>query len=103
MLLALAGAVAIHVVWNLWASRLTFELVTAWTPEPDFAWSEPFAHHVIFVASSVVTAVLLLPAAIALAVAWRRAKSPVAEPVVEPDPVVEPEPQPEPESTVSPL
>ncbi len=86
VLLALAGAVAIHVVWNLWASRLTFELVTAWTPEPDFTWSEPFAHHVIFVGSSVVTAVLLLPAAIALAVAWRRTKSQVAEPVVKPEP-----------------
>ena len=73
--LALAGAIALHAFWNLWASRLTFELVNAWTPEPDFARSEPYAHHVIWTASSLVTAVLLLPAMAVLAVAWRRSRS----------------------------
>jgi RsiW-degrading membrane proteinase PrsW (M82 family) len=72
VLLALAGAVAIHALWNLWASRLTFELVNAWTPEPDFGSSEPYAHHVIWAASSLVTAVLLLVPGFVLANVWRR-------------------------------
>ena len=73
--IALAGAIAIHALWNLWSSRLTFELVSAWTPEPDFASFEPYAHHVVWAASSLVTAALLLPASLVLAAAWRRAGS----------------------------
>jgi RsiW-degrading membrane proteinase PrsW (M82 family) len=76
LVLALAAAIAIHALWNLWASRLTFELLTAWTPEPNFGGSELYAHHVVWVASSVVAAILLAPAAIALVVAWRRSPPP---------------------------
>ena len=72
VLLAVAGAVAVHALWNLLASRLTFELLTALTPEPDFRGPELYAHHVIWVASSIVTAILLAPAAISLVAAWRR-------------------------------
>lgn len=72
--LALAAAVAVHVTWNLWASRLTIDLVTALTPDPSFGTDEPFAHHVVLFASSVVTAVLLAPAYLALAIAWRRSE-----------------------------
>ncbi len=97
VLLALTGAVVVHIVWNLWSSRLTFELVNAWTPEPDFGSVEPYAHHVIWVASSVVTAVLLLAPALILAIAWRRARR-VAGPVPEPD-----LPDPGTETTLSPL
>jgi RsiW-degrading membrane proteinase PrsW (M82 family) len=79
--LALAAAVAVHVTWNLWSSRLTFDLVSALTPEPSFGTDEPFAHHVLFFASSVVTAVLLAPAYVVLAVAWRRSEpTPAAVP-----------------------
>jgi RsiW-degrading membrane proteinase PrsW (M82 family) len=96
VLLALAAAVAIHVLWNVWASRLTFELVTAWTPEPDFGSSEPFAHHVVWIASSVVTAALLLGPALILAIAWGSARptpgplEPGTEIVSEPEPAVSP-------------
>jgi RsiW-degrading membrane proteinase PrsW (M82 family) len=76
LLLALAGAVAIHALWNLWASRLTLELLTALVPEPDFSGSELYPHHVILVASSVVTAILLLVPGVVLAMAWRRAQPP---------------------------
>jgi RsiW-degrading membrane proteinase PrsW (M82 family) len=70
--LSLAAALAVHVVWNLVASRLTIGLVKAMAPEPAFASQEPYAHHVVWIASSIVTAVLLAPAAVALTVAWRR-------------------------------
>ncbi len=82
LLLALAGAVATHAAWNLWASRLTLELVAAISPQPDFGSPEPYAHHVVWLASSVVTAVLVAPAALALAYAWRRARpdEPLADP-----------------------
>jgi RsiW-degrading membrane proteinase PrsW (M82 family) len=79
--LALVTALAIHVMWNVWASRLTFDLVTALTPEPAFGTDEPFAHHVLLFASSIVTAVLLAPAGLVLAVAWRRSgRQPVTVP-----------------------
>jgi RsiW-degrading membrane proteinase PrsW (M82 family) len=74
VVLALAAAVAVHAAWNLWSSRLTFDLVSALTPEPAFGTDEPFAHHVLFVASSVVTAFLLWPVYLVLAIAWRRSE-----------------------------
>lgn len=85
LLLVLAGAVAIHVLWNLWASRLTLELLTALAPEPDFSGSELYPHHIILVASSVVTAILLLVPGVILAMAWRRALPPNMAVVSTPD------------------
>ena len=72
VVLALAGAIAIHVLWNAIASGWTLDLVTTLTPEPDFGGQEPYAHHIVWIASSIVTAVLLAPTALALSVAWRR-------------------------------
>jgi RsiW-degrading membrane proteinase PrsW (M82 family) len=87
LLLALAGAVAIHVLWNLWTSRLTYELVTAMTPAPDFSSPEPFAQHVILAASSMVTAALMFVPAVILTIIWRRAR--LVPVPVEPEPETE--------------
>ncbi len=72
LFLAFAAAVAIHALWNLWASRLTLDVLTALVPEPDFGGSELYPHHLVWLASSLVTAILLVIPWVALVLAWRR-------------------------------
>jgi RsiW-degrading membrane proteinase PrsW (M82 family) len=71
---ALAAAIGVHGFWNLLATPLLLRFVEVLAPHPNLDSFEPVEHHLLWIASSTLTLIVVGPLLLLLAVVWRRGR-----------------------------